>query len=328
MTTYPPDAAADIDVETGSSGASSPDSPGAAATPFFGEQPDFADGVVVRGAIVSPSGHLPIAGAVVSVDVGADRAWMLTGPRGEFALTLPPGSATLSVEKGRYRVSGTFVIEPNRAVNLGDVALDAGDVRVAVVHGEYDAVNLLLDALGIGFDAFPHPEELFGSPDVLANYAMVFANCGSEISSDGREEYSEEMFANVRSWVAAGGTLYVSDLEWALFEGVAPEALEFADDPAIGEPVILTAEVLDRDIERLLGGPYVDIRFDLGGWAMIDAVGEALPIVVADVPGFGLHPLAALHHLDEGRMIFTSFHNEQQVTSDMELILYEVILSL
>lgn len=44
--------------------------------------------------------------------------------------------------------------------------------------------------------------------------------------------------------------------------------------------------------------------------------------------GGGTHPLAAIHFPGGGRMIYTSFHNEQQITSDMELILYELLLSL
>ncbi|MCP4921432.1 MAG: hypothetical protein GY913_31430 [Proteobacteria bacterium] len=131
----------------------------------------------------------------------------------------------------------------------------------------------------------------------------------------------------LRAWVESGGTLYVSDWEWELFEAVVPEAVDFREDPRIGEAGTLTATILDRNIAAMLGSETASVAFDLPSWAVIDGVDQATPLVQASVDG-RQRPLAVSHAVGDGRVIFTSFHNEAQMTEDMQTILYSLILSL
>lgn len=171
---------------------------------------------------------------------------------------------------------------------------------------------------------------MLGNGAVLAGYDAVFANCGSSVSVDPNEDFSEDDLARVRTWIEGGGTLYASDLEYHLFDGAVPEALDFAESQSRvlrGETGTVRATVLDRDVVQLLGSEHTDITFDLPAWAVIDGGGEAQVVVEGEIDG-RTRPMAALHRFGEGRAVFTSFHNDSQATQDMQTILYELILAL
>ena len=100
-----------------------------------------------------------------------------------------------------------------------------------------------------------------------------------------------------------------------------------SDAPPSSAAGSLTAQVLDRNIETLLGTDKAQISYDLSGWAVIREADQATPLVMAEVEG-GVRPLAVMHFEGEGRAVFTTFHNEAQITEDMRTILFELILAL
>ena len=296
---------------------------------FFGEQPDFDDTGTLVGRIASPSGAVPIAGAEVKVTVGTETAWAMSGAEGCFHMELPKGSHQLMVEKSRYRGAELFNIREGDVTDVGTVELNAEGAAIAVVYGKYDDVGALIGQLGIGFDGIVSAHDLYDDPIKMAEYEVIFANCGSDVTTDHGDAYQPDQIANLRDWIHRGGTFYASDLEHVLFDGAAPEAVTFAEDPLYGPVSTLSATVLDREVATLLGKDIAEITFNLNNWAIIEAAGEALPIIESKIPGAsGTKPLAVLHQAGEGRMIYTSFHNEAQITSDMQTILYEVIMSL
>jgi hypothetical protein len=295
---------------------------------FLGDQPDYADAGTVKGSVRSPSGDIPVAGAEVSVD--GESIWAQSAELGCFHLDLPPGLHTLRIDKGRYTADVEVDVTEGGLVDLGALPLDSGGLRVAVIEGEYDSVEVLLGHIGLEFDRYAHPDDVLGDRAVLDGYDAVFANCGSEVSRDPNAEFEPLQLARLRAWIDEGGTLYASDQEYALFAGTVPEALSFSDAPVDvlrGEIGTVEATVLNRDVVQLLGTDRTDISFDLPAWAVIEGEGEAQVVVEGRVDG-QTHPLAALHRLGEGRAVFTSFHNDAQATQDMQIILYELILAL
>lgn len=195
---------------------------------FFGSQPDFASAGTVVGRVASPSGHVPVSGARLSVTAEGKDAWTVSAEAGCFTLDLPPGTYTLELEKGRYTATRLATVVEGETVDLGELALDQGDLRLAVVHGKYDSVHLLIDELGIDFDTYTEPEDLFGDLELLNSYDAVFSNCGSTATTQNDAAYTPEQVANARAWVHAGGTLYTSDWEWELLlhhgRGARPDA--------------------------------------------------------------------------------------------------------
>ena len=278
---------------------------------FFGHQPEYASSGTVVGQVTSPNGLVGVGGASVTWD----EAWAISQDHGCFVLDLPPGTHTLQVERGRYVGSVEVEVVEGHAVDV-EIPLSS-DVRMAVVYGKYDDVGELIGHLGVPFDGVVE----LGDVDDLDAYDALFVNCG------GAGEYSDLDLLELRGWVEQGGTLYVSDWEWALFEGVVPEAVDFREDPRVGEAGSLGATILDRNIAAMLGSEEAEVAFDLPNWALMDDVDQATALVLARVDGAD-RPLAVDFRVGEGRVLFTSFHNEAQMTADMQVILYSLILSL
>lgn len=310
-------------------GGTGPTTTGTTPCERVASQPTLATFGTVTGRVTSPSGTVAVRSAIAEVAFGDESAWMLTHcDDGGFVLEVPPGDHTLSVVKGRWSASQAFTVAAGEQLDLGNVSLDVAPVAMAVVDGEYDDIGALMTDAGIPFTEFARPADLM-TPEGLTDYQVVFVNCGT-VAGRGITPYTPEQFDAVRAWVEAGGTLYVSDWEHDLFEGAFPEALDFAPNPRAGTTVaVVEADVLDRDIQTILQKETAELRFDRNGWAAIDGAEEAFPLVMGTPTGDVVYrPLAALMPLGAGKAIYTSFHNEQQITEDMEVILYEMILSL
>jgi hypothetical protein len=294
---------------------------------FFGHQPQWSETGTVFGRVTAPSGMIPVAGSRVMVEVGGEVAWAVSLDRGCFRLDLPPGSHSLVVEKGRYRGTATAQVRAGERANIGPIRLGDGGVRIAVLYGQYDDVGELISHLGLPTDGYLHPHDLLSDPAKLRSYHVVFANCGSSATTGG-PPYSASDLANLKAWVEDGGTLYASDWEYETFQAVAPNGGTFAEDPHIGPKEILTATLLDRDLIALLNKDTVQIRFDLPAWTVPEDSGSSgQPLVRGRVAGRD-RPLALLARPGAGRAVFTSFHNEEQLTDDILAVLYQMILML
>ncbi|TNE86071.1 MAG: hypothetical protein EP330_23200 [Deltaproteobacteria bacterium] len=294
--------------------------------PDIGNQPEFPDGAWVYGQVVSPSTAIGVAGAIVAVDVDGEMVWTVSLDGGRFRLQLPRGEWTLGVEKGRY-VGGGVVDLGGGDVEDYHLVLQAGDVEIGVVIGEYDEIGHLITDLGIPSSAYPTVSSILDDPVTLAATDVLFLTCGTDRGTG--SGYTAAEGAQLRAWVEAGGTLYTSDWEWEAFAQTAPGGLRWDADPRVGSPGYVQAQVMDRGLQTLLGSAEATLAFDLGQWAVPAGPGTAEMLVQGVPPGGGVaRPLAAIDRIGDGRLIYTSFHNEAQATDDMELILYEMILSL
>ena len=86
-----------------------------------------------------------------------------------------------------------------------------------------------------------------------------------------------------------------------------------------------------------LGSDQASIYYDLGSWAAPDRVDHGTPLLrgtytyyhpVTWNPVSEEGPLAARMGDGSGTVLYTSFHNEQQTTLDMDVLLQEIIFSL
>ena len=297
------------------------------AASFLGHQPHVTDAGTVTGRVVSPSGTIPVSGATYTVDLGSETASVISAEHGCFRLDLPAGDYELDFHKGRYTAAGTASVTADTITDVGELALDQGDLKLAVVSGKYDSVGHIIDELGIDYTTFASPGELFADLDTLNGFDAVFANCGSDYTTLNGEAYSPQELANARAWVEAGGTIYTSDWEWSLFAGVAPSALVWGEDVLSGPQGTVQATIVDRNIQALLGSTSADITFDLPDWALPHAAGTS-QVLVNGTFGGTEHPLAVMAFPGDGRAVFTAFHNESQITRDMQVILYELVLAL
>lgn len=302
----------------------------------------------VQGRICDPSG----AGWVIDAEVTAeiqigdapDQTWLATTRTdhdGYYTLQdVPPGLWTLNVRKGSY--TATFEITVPEGGGLYELAdptcLDPDAVSLAIVTGEYDHVEHLVAELGLDYDAYGGTtglRTLLNDPELLAQYDVLFLNCG-----DYRPMASDlALYADVLvQYVEAGGSVYASDWASLVVEAAWPELVDLYgydsvfETTAVGVSTRQDVEVVDTILAYAVGSTTAEIVYDLDAWIVPVAPGAGVEVLArSTVPTFaGTQEDAplALRVEPGGRIIFTTFHNEQQLTEDMEAALKEIILSL
>lgn len=302
----------------------------------------------ISGRVCDPSGDGWVIDAVVWARIDLDHDgtedWQTearTDSEGRYTLQdVPPGTWTVSVQKGSYSTSFEVTVPESGGVYevTEETCLDPDSVTLAVVTGEYDHVESLVSELGLNYDTYDGTagfRELLADPDKLATYDVLFLNCGDYRSME------DELDADaviLQQFVAAGGSVYASDWASLVVEHTWPELVDLygTDDvfesTAVGVATRIEADVTDTIMAYAVGSTRAEIVYDLDAWIVPLAEGADTDVLVrGTVPTFtGVEedvPLAMRYH-PGGRVIFTTFHNEQQLTEDMEAALEEIILSL
>ncbi len=302
----------------------------------------------VSGRICDPSGDGWVAGARVWIEVDTDNDGetalleTTTDADGRFLLEgLPTGTWEIHVEKGSF--STTFVVKiTGGLVELPlDECLDASGLDIAVMQGSYDATEEILDSLGLEYDLIPQGAQLDFLRDEarLMDYDLLFFNCGMD--EDWLYSHTETVTTNLVGFVNAGHSLYASDWSFLAVESAFPQAVDFYGDDAFlfeaygGDDGTLSGDVLDPTMQAVLGSASATIHYDLAGWAMTVGAESGTEVLVTGSPTTLWEeqplqdvPLAVRFEEGAGRVVFTTFHNEPQITADMELMLREIILSL
>jgi hypothetical protein len=305
----------------------------------------------VSGRICGPGDYGWVADAKVSVAVDTNGDGFIdlaltshTDAEGYFLLEgLPPGEYTIYVEKGSFTTLIQVVLSEGEAVFLDEPECVSGkELDIAVLQGSYDKVEELLDALGLEYDLIPNvgdkQEKFLASSSTLGAYDLIFLNCGMD--EDWRYSAAELVGANIKSWVQGGGSLYASDWAFHAIEASFPQAIDFwgadafPDEAYGGEAGYLQADVLDATMQAVLGSNTAMLNYDLSGWAVAEGAADQVEILLTgSAPIFWTNkplqdaPLAVKFE-NGGRVVFTTFHNEAQITEDMEIVLKEMILTL
>lgn len=311
-----------------------------------------------------------------------------TDARGGFRLTdLRAGPATVRIQSGRFTAQYPVDILPGTEVGLirgmsGKVCLEPDAVGLAVLSGDYDRVDEVLDDLGFEYDAFCGASrahragrQLIGDLDALATYEVLFANCGTGIDLTAANAEVATLRDNLRAFVAGGGSLYVSDLAAGFVSQVWPDRIDFAmalsepeqqDDccvcldcgPGCEEPPravgscgettlpigcsagggvrgrgtvqAVEARIIDDRLAALYGGRSLPIAFDLPGWVEIDAVAPGVDVLVEADFGDRTRPLVVGFTPEPGggRVVYTSFHNEEQAPDAIRRLLSALVFEL
>lgn len=199
--------------------------------------------------------------------------------------------------------------------------------------------------------------DAFGDYESFSAYDIVFINCAAhEWAIDVAYPTADidQALGNLRRFVAEGGSLYLSDWSYDLLEELYPDAVDWAyDDNAwnaaeVGLAQEFLASVEDDALLSFLGGQNeVLLRYDLGRIAMPRTLGPgSRPLLLADILAEGEteeEPLSfnrvpvLLEHRPEvfgadpdsvGRVIFTTFHNGDSNTVDMDEVLRAIVFSL
>jgi hypothetical protein len=237
------------------------------------------------------------------------------------------------------------VDEPSSPGAEAATPVAARKLRLAVTPPEYDDMGKLLATLGSGYDHTEISMDALLDSDRLTQYDVVFATCGgvpdawlgrriggAERDAPGsfhaRRWIADRLKRALRSFVARGGTLYVSDWQFQLLDIAFPEFID-ASKRAKGAVQTVRAEVVDVGLIRRLGST-VELRFDKRAWFPA-AFKDSEVITYLRGPFTTLEgrqmtgPLLVKFPFENGNVIYTSFHNETQNTqTEQELLRYLV----
>ena len=297
----------------------------------------------------------------VSLDYNNDgiedqRIQTTTDGEGYFTLDgVPTGTHIIYANKGSYSVEleinfpgGSYELEE-------EYCLDPTSVNIAVVGGDYDHIESILSDLDLDYDMFGSSTylDLLYDANRMAEYDIIFFNCGMPFSW---LESQNIVATNLSNFVSSGGSVYASDWAHLIIEATWPDKIDFmGDDDRFDDPTGLSidtsqsayggmsgdvlGEVLDSTMALALGTGVAEIVYDLDAWVVPLSVSAGASVMIqgdvmaydmsTGVPNLTLSatPLA-VRFTEGGTVIYTTFHNELQMTMDMEIALKEIILSL
>ena len=191
----------------------------------------------ITGRICDTSGDGWVVGATVwvSIDLDGDgiedmHVETTTDADGYFTLEgLPPGSYIIMVEKGSFSTS--FPVDfPGGVFELPeDECLLPDSVNIAVVMGEYDHIEGILNQLDLEYDLYNETDylALVLDSNQLNEYDIVFFNCGMPFT------WMNQLIPftnNLSDFVENGGSVYASDWAHAVVEATWPTYIDFLGD--------------------------------------------------------------------------------------------------
>ena len=155
----------------------------------------------VQGRICAPDGETWVQGAVVYIDTEWGRLSTTTDVDGYFKLEdVPVGNHEIQIEKGSFSASVEVVIAENELLQLATDEC-VGDVNIGVISGYYDNIQSILQRLAIPYDEImggmddygnePEHIEFLRDPARMANYDILFFNCGIDDSRHGTLQLSK-----------------------------------------------------------------------------------------------------------------------------------------
>lgn len=320
---------------------------------------------IVEGRVCAPDGDTFLAGADAFVNLtGGGRVGDVTDADGRYRIeNVPVGAQTVQIVKGSFSttVSVTVAAGQTTVVPEEECAIEAVDLRIAVVTGDYDRVQDVLTSIGIraeNIDTFSSSwasfddewvDTLLSDYATLSQYDIVFLNCGV-----GDLGFTARFFGvndpivgeNLRRFVSEGGSVYASDWAYTVVEKTWPDFIDFrgddADLPATQAKVGIEADdiiasIVDIDLAGALGSSTMTLHYPLAAWVVMESVvpsatvyvqGDAQVSEAAGVSNLSDVPHTVAFRPGSGRVLYTSFHQEPGINPEMERVLQLLIFEL
>ncbi len=309
-------------------------------------------GGAVEGYIATKNGKFPLGGIHVYIKETPDKN-TYSNSEGYFKIGgIEKGEKTLVISSGSIKVEKAINIQEGKTVTISDknnpIKLGS-ELKIAVVYGTYDRIQEILDTIGFrqsytpdtgAYVVFDNVLEFLKS-SYLNDFNICFINCGA--LDEDTLYYNSDLKQKLITWISGGHSLYASDWAYTVIEACFPDYIDFFSNDTFpgsarqGHDGIIPATIQNEELKHHLGKKNVLINFNLPGWAIIDNVNSNLGLetwITADTifvyPDQHRQNVPIMVHFiyNEGRVLYTSFHNEPQVTDDMVKILIRVIYGL
>ncbi|MGQ9705826.1 MAG: carboxypeptidase-like regulatory domain-containing protein [bacterium] len=285
----------------------------------------------VEGKITGPDGETPVANATVGISSKiSDTVFYEDNTKsnadGVYTFEdVPDGDYVITAEKGHFYGEIEIKVVNGSVEGETDIEVSIDADKIAVVPGLFDDIGAILKDMEINYTEITDAD--LEDWDKVSSFYIIFLNCGSETDYAAESEVQE----NLRNFVKGGGSIYASDYDYEYIEYTWPNAIDFygddLTDPKIGEgDQHVNGDVVDTELRDYMGKSVVDLYYNLGAWVVIEDVGTGTK---TDIQGDIItyegklydKPLLVNFTDDNGKVIYTTFHNEAQVTYDAEKIL-------
>jgi hypothetical protein len=321
----------------------------------------------ISGRVCDPTGYTWLEGATVFVNIYDDEGWLTevkittTDEDGWWSLSeLPTGQAhEVMIQKGTEVIeSHTVDIRAGRTTKLEEPAcLDPSTLDIAVISGNYDDFDQVLDHMGItdyvvinGLDQV-ELEDFLLNPTAMADYDLIFFNGGTleegvfYDTEDASNPTVAEVQQNLRDFVTEGGSVYASDWAYDVLVQTWPDRLDFLgaegtpNSAQLGASQAVNARVANFAMSEFLelDTDYVPVTYDLPVWPPLVQVGSTVSThLVADIEyrenGVTLYqaasPLLVSFNGGGGRVVFSSFRMVANDNEDMVKVMKYVMFAL
>ena len=268
----------------------------------------------ITGKVTAGDGTTPVALASVYVESKGKASAVTSDAQGAYSLTeVPAGSQVVVAEKGNFKSSTPVTVSSGKTVAAPAAKL-APTGKLGYVLGSFDSIQHIIQQLG--YTAEPIAESSLSNSTLLNQYKMIFLNCGSFVDVSHA--------AALKAWVQAGGTLYASDWELDVIQAMFPNDILSVGS---GQEGTVTATITNTALQQFTGKTSVQIQYDLGAWKMLKSISNTPTVLLRgnvvdfDSPTPVNQALAISFTLGQGKVVYTTFHNEAGITADQRAVL-------
>jgi len=168
----------------------------------------------ITGTIVSANNKTTIKVASVFTTVDGQLYFTQTDATGSFTLEAPAGSRRITIQTGdgsMFRTEVDVVVKEDMVTAISAVPVKLNLVaNLAFIPGVYDKIeNIVQDSLG--YTMHPLIWDNVRDMSQLTAYDAIFLNCTTQLAM---QNFDSLTYANLATYVANGGSLYISD--WAV----------------------------------------------------------------------------------------------------------------
>jgi len=205
-----------------------------------------------------------------------------------------------------------------------------GAITIGVADWDYDDIGQILTDMSLTYTSFSYnPGGHYSLENITAmrEFDILFIPCGSEA-----DYASSTVISNVELYVQEGGVIYGSDWAMNIINGSFPGKINFLEYDGTSS-WSNNSYIVDDALRQYLSKSLIDIFYDLGSWCVIDSVAsDVMTLIRGEVHTYSGtlpdKPLSVRFPYGLGTVIYTTFHNEAQVTADIEMVLTYYIQSI
>lgn len=309
----------------------------------------------VTGRVCAPDGTTWLADAEVYIEFeDGSVIETTTDMAGNYSLEgVPEGTHVVTIVKGSFTTTLEVEVIDGQVTSLNEEECEIQqNVQIAVIDGIWDDVESVLLNVGIDPGTITNFDSDYGTAlltdyATLSEYDILFFNCGfSESSFVNDAGNMAVMRDNLRQFINSGGSLYASDQAYDIVEITFPDFVDFhgedtthnAAERGASQDSIL-GSVVDLPLATALGSNTLELHYPLAAWAVMEAVAPQVRVYIQanaqvsqglfsgtttlnDVPHTVSFPVG------QGKVVYTSFHQEPGINEQMERVLQLLVFEL